>query len=113
MTLATTDPYSLHGSASEENDALEPLVVKKIIEAPETADFAEGVRRQVGVVWVNVAIFEGDLVVDRDPQRRPQAAVLIAGRGDQVRVYGVLHPLARRLLAELVALKKNLNEWMR
>lgn len=69
------------GPAGKEDDALQLLVVEEIVERPQTAGLPEWVRVQIRIVAVDVAVVEGNLVLDRGPEGRANLVVLLAGYG--------------------------------
>lgn len=92
------------GPAGEENDPLQLLVEEEVVEAPERAVLSEGVRGQVRVVAVDVAVEQVDLVVEGDPELVVDLGVLGAG-GHREQVVNILtNKLQARLLCELLRL---------
>lgn len=71
--------YLLDGPAGEEDDALQFLVVEEIVERPQTARLSEWIRVQIWIVAVDIAVVEGNLILDRGPECRADLVVLLAG----------------------------------
>lgn len=67
------------GTAGEENNPLELLVEKEVVEAPEWTVLSKGVRGQVRIVAVDVAVKQVDLVVEGHPELVVDLRVLGAG----------------------------------
>lgn len=93
------------GPAGEENDALQFLVVEEIVERPQTARLSEWIRVQIRIVAVDVAVVEGNLILDRGPEGRADLMVLLAGYRRQIALDRVENPLKRRFLAEFMTLR--------
>lgn len=56
------------GSACQENDSFQLFVEEEVIETPERSIFPKRIRGEVGVVRVDVAVDEIDLLVEGDPE---------------------------------------------
>lgn len=91
--------------ASEEDDALQFLVVEEIVERPQTARLSEWIRVQIRIVAVDVTVVEGNLILDRGPEGRADFVVLLAGYRRKIALYRVENPLKRRFLAEFMTLR--------
>lgn len=115
----------LDGAAREEDNPLQFLVVEEIVEAPQAPGLSEGIRIQVGIVAVNIAVVQLDFIVDCCPQMvlelsvwgriwdlisenfiRTADVTLLSSYSWHVRIDRVHDKLNRRLLAEFMALKK-------
>ena len=89
----------------EKDDPLQFLVVKEVVEAPQTSGLAERIRIKIGIVAVNVAVIQLNFVVNSCPQWPLQALVLLASNSRQIRVDSVHYQLNGWLFAEFVTLK--------
>ena len=85
------------GSAGEEDNSLQLLVEEEIVEAPEGAVLSKGIRGEVWVVTVDVAVEKVDLVVEGDPELVVDLAVLGRSRDAQQVVNVVRHKLNKWL----------------
>ena len=77
------------GTAGEENNPLELLVEKEVVEAPDGSILPEWIGHEVWVVGVDVALHQVDLAVQSQPQLVVNFAVL-GGRGDAQQVVNVV-----------------------
>ena len=68
------------GATGEQHHSLLLPVVEEVVERPETPVLAEGVGGQVGVVAVDVAVGQADLLIQRDPEFVVSLGVLIGRR---------------------------------
>jgi len=87
--------------AGEEHNPLQLLIEEEIVEAPQRALLAKGIRPEVRVVRVDVTVHEVDLLVQGDPQLVVDLAVQRVGRNTQEIVNVACYKLQVRLLCEL------------
>lgn len=80
-------------STGEENDSLKLLVEEKIVETPYRAVLPEGVKSEVRIVRVDVAVEQLNLGVESVPQLVVDLPVLAGGRDAQQIVDVVGHKL--------------------
>ena len=81
------------GAAGEEYHALQLLVEEEVIEVPDGSVLPEGVQGHVGVVGVDVAVEEDNLLVQSHPELVVNLAVLGRSRDAQQVVNVVSHKL--------------------
>ena len=81
------------GTAGEEYHALQLLVEEEVIEVPDGSVLPEGVQGHVGVVRVDVAVQEDDLLVQSHPELVVNLSVLGRSRDAQEVVNVVGHKL--------------------
>lgn len=63
--------HSLASTASEENDPLQLLVVKEIVERPEASRLSVRIRIQIRIVAVDVTLVQVHLIIDGRPNGSP------------------------------------------
>ena len=81
------------GTAREEHHALQLLVEEEVVEVPDGSVLPEGVQGHVGVVGVDVAVEEDNLLVQSHPELVMNLAVLRRSRDAQKVVDVVSHKL--------------------
>lgn len=91
-------------SAGEQDNPFELLVEEEIVEAPQRPVLPEGVRSKVGVVRVDVAVNQVDLLVECDPELVVDVRKEGAGRHAHQVVHIARHKLQTRFFGKLVGL---------
>lgn len=81
-----------HGSASKEDNTLQLLIIKEVVESPEAARLTKRVTGQIWVIAVNSALRQKHFLIHRSPESWAQLPPTHTAHGRECSIYSPLNP---------------------